>query len=118
MSDTTDTPEKTEVLARIHRECDDEQRALHVIHTGVADDGLRAFYLVLTQDVHDGRQMWGLRFFAIGLADGIEDTWMRNGVQARNQRGILKRLSDAFIMAHANYGQDRDPTYVELDVDE
>lgn len=83
-----------ELRTRIEQESEDDL-ALHAAYqTGSADNF--EYYLVLGRKRHEGKEMLKIRYFAAHEFDPAKDTWMKNGVTARQGDELIDRLAKDF----------------------
>lgn len=116
MSDKT----KSELLQTIRQNSDDaEDQGIHsLIKTG--KDGANHFYLVITTNRYEGRDMLNMRYFKY-IPKHNSGTWMKNGINMRFDDALPAAITQALDgVTERTIGFDRDePTIYGLDdVDE
>lgn len=112
----TDTDTFDEILDRIREASDQNGQKIHSV-TKVGSDDVRDYYVVTTESLHDGREMWGVRYFAAGTVPDSEDTWMKNGLTGRYIDGVLGEVGRALVAAEnrrLDDGDDHQPILSDL----
>lgn len=112
MSDTS-TPD--EIERRIRDASDKDDLTIHAI-TKVGENEVRDFYIVVTESDHDGREMFGVRYFAAGTATNSEDTWMKNGITARYVEGVMAQVGRGLVAAENRRHDDHDHAVMFADL--
>jgi len=87
-----------ELRARI-RTASEAALNVHAAYKTGESEGIE-YYVVVAEKTHNGKEMLKLRYFAAHIHNPEEDTWMKNGLSARNGPSLLERLAQDLQHAH------------------
>lgn len=101
--------ENDELRSRIQAASDDNEELHAAYKTGAQND--IDYYVVVVTKQHDNSPMLKLRYFALHRDNPNNDTWMKNGLTARNGDELLHNLAKDLQHVHNGITGDDGPFF-------